>query len=243
MDFDIVFIALAGLTLAGVVKGATGLGYASCALPFLVLAVGLKTAMAVVIVPAMATNVSLAFMTGNFREVVTRFQWLYVAMFPGVAIGVYLLQWVSQPVAIKTLGMVIMTYVIFALARPDLVLPVLWHRRLQWPTGLLNGIITGLTGAQVMPLFPYVMSLKLDADRTVQVINIAVLISTSFLAIGLIATGIMTPTLLGISVLAVGPAIAGTYLGNFIRQKIPVAHFRRIVLCTLLLVGFVMLAR
>src|SRR6185436_20590924 len=53
-------LAALGLFLAGVIKGTTGLGYSSCALPFLVSAIGLKPAMALVLIPAMATNVSVA---------------------------------------------------------------------------------------------------------------------------------------------------------------------------------------
>ena len=45
-------IVVFGLTIAGVIKGATGLGYASCALPFLVMVLGLKPAMGLVMLPA-----------------------------------------------------------------------------------------------------------------------------------------------------------------------------------------------
>lgn len=243
MDLELVLTAVVGLLVAGVVKGATGLGYASCALPFLVLATGLKTAMAIVIIPALATNVGLAFMSGHFREIATRFRPLYVAILPGIAVGVLLLHWISQSVAVKTLGIIIISYVALALLRPEIALSSRQQKFLQVPTGLLNGLLTGLTGSQVMPLFPFVMSLKLDPDRTVQAINIAVMISTSFLAVGLFATGILTvPLLLG-SALAVAPAIAGTFIGNGIRPMIPVARFRQLVLVTLLLVGGLMLFR
>ncbi len=41
MDWMLIAWVAAGLMLAGVVKGATGLGYASCALPFLGAGIGL----------------------------------------------------------------------------------------------------------------------------------------------------------------------------------------------------------
>ena len=245
MESEVVvaLLAITGLLLAGIVKGATGLGYASCALPFLVLGFGLKSAMAIVILPAMATNISVSLLAGNFKETLARFKWLYVAIFPGVAIGVMLLQWVSQPAAVKLLGVVLILYVGLALAQPELFLPPTLHRILQIPTGLLNGVITGLTGAQVMPLFPYVLALHLDPARTVQVVNIAVLISTFFLGIGLHLSGILTPRLLLLSAAATIPAVLGTIVGNRIRAQIPAAQFRRIVLATLLLVGVLMLLR
>jgi uncharacterized membrane protein YfcA len=42
MDMAQIALAALGFLLAGVIKGTTGLGYSSCALPFLVSAVGLK---------------------------------------------------------------------------------------------------------------------------------------------------------------------------------------------------------
>jgi uncharacterized membrane protein YfcA len=243
MEWSLFLLAGAGFFLAGIVKGATGLGYASCALPFLVSTIGLKPAMAVVLVPAMATNVSLAFTTGHFVETARRFASLYVAMIPGIAIGIALLLWISQSVAVKTLGTIIIGYVALTLLRPRYSLSASLERLLQFPTGFLNGVLTGLTGSQVMPLFPYMMSLELDPNRMVQAINLAVMIASTGLALGLIATGIMTIKLLGISAIAVVPALLGVEIGAKVRKRIPVSQFRVGVLLILLMMGILMIAR
>lgn len=243
MDWTSLAIAAIGLFAAGIVKGATGLGYASCALPFLVLSVGLKPAMAIVIAPALATNISLSLSLGNLRDTTARFKWLYLTMLPGIALGVWLLVWVPVKLAVQLLGAIIIGYVALALARPALAIPPRLETPLQWPTGFLNGVVTGLTGAQVMPLFPYIMALHLSPDATVQAVNIAVLIATTVLAVGLLQTGIMTPGLLALSIAALLPALAGVELGNRARDRIPAAQFRRIVLLTLALVGALLLTR
>lgn len=243
MDGQLLFLAAMGLLIAGIVKGATGLGYASCALPFLVMAVGLKPAMAIVIAPALATNISLSLSAGHLRETVDRFKWLYLTMLPGIGIGVWLLLWVPVTLAVQTLGIVILGYVALALARPALAIPSHLQDLLQWPTGFLNGVVTGLTGAQVMPLFPYMMALHLPPDMTVQAVNIAVLVASTVLAVGLLKTGIMTPPLLALSVAALVPALIGVEIGNRLRSRIPAAQFRRIVLLTLGLVGVLLLLR
>lgn len=243
MDGASIAIAACGLFIAGVVKGATGLGYSSCALPFLVLAVGLKPAMAIVIAPALATNISLSLSLGNLRETMSRYRWLYLTMLPGIVLGVWLLVWVPARTAVQVLGLVIIAYVALALARPSLAIPARLVTPLQVPTGFLNGVVTGLTGAQVMPLFPYVMALHLPPDATVQVVNLAVTIATTILAIGLLQTGIMTPELLGLSVAAIVPALMGVELGNRARERIPAAQFRRVVLVALSVVGAMLLMR
>jgi uncharacterized protein len=243
MDWFPIALAASGLLLAGVIKGVTGLGYTSCALPFLVMALGLKPAMALVILPAMATNVSVAITSGYLTETFLRFRLLYAAMIPGIVLGVQLLLWINQAAAVRTLGACIAAYVTFALTKPDLSIPARLERLLQVPAGFLNGVMTGLTGAQVMPLFPYMMALNLEPDRLVQAINLGVLIASAFLAAGLLATGIMSPTLLGASILALGPALLGVSIGARVRHRIPADQFKRITLLTLLLVGVLMLLR
>lgn len=243
MDAALLAWACTGLVLAGLVKGATGLGYASCALPFLVATVGLKPAMAIVLLPAISTNIAVALTAGHLRETVERFQLLYMAMVPGIAVGLFLLVWISQSIAIKTLGAIIIGYVAWTVMKPSMSLSGVMASRLQVPVGFLNGVLTGLTGSQVMPLFPYMMSLGLDPSRLVQAINFAVLICSLVLGAGLMATGIMTPWLLAFSLLAVLPALAGVEIGTRLRDRIPADKFRSVVLAVLLITGVSMMLR
>ena len=108
-------VAGVGFFLAGVVKGATGLGYASCALPFLVISFGLKPAMSIVILPALATNIQLAFAAGHFRETIIKFRWLYLTMLPGIVVGIYFLNIVNQSISIQISGSVVIAYTLLAL--------------------------------------------------------------------------------------------------------------------------------
>ena len=96
MDWTYLALAALGLFLAGVVKGTTGIGYSSCALPFLVSALGLKAAIVTVVVPAMLSNVMVMSNTGHLRETLLRFWPLYVATPPGIAVGLMLLVWIDQ---------------------------------------------------------------------------------------------------------------------------------------------------
>lgn len=243
MDWSLIGLAGAGLFLAGVVKGATGLGYSSCALPFLVSAIGLKPAMVLVLAPAMATNIAVAATAGHFAEILRRFAVLYFAMFPGIAIGIALLLHVDQSAAVLALGCIIVTYALFTLLHPHLSLSDRAEQLLKLPTGFANGILTGLTGSQVMPLFPYMMALDLDPNRLVQAINMAVMLASLLLAAGLLATGVMTPFLAGGSVLAVAPALIGIGLGTRLRRKMLATQFRTVVLLVLLGMGAMMIAR
>lgn len=243
IDVWSVAIATSGLFFAGILKGATGLGYASCALPFLVVALGLKPAMALVIIPAMSTNIGVAVATAHFKETAKSFMRLYLAIVPGVLVGVWLLLWVDQEFAVRTLGTVSVGYVVFALAKPNFTLHQQWHTTLQVPAGFVNGVVSGLTGSQVMPLFPYLMSLQLSAERMVQAANLAVLTTSTVLVGGLLFSGIMSWNMLGASLVAICPALLGVSIGVRARSRISEHQFRTVTLTVIGTLGLLLMAR
>ncbi|MFY9643468.1 MAG: sulfite exporter TauE/SafE family protein [Rhodomicrobium sp.] len=237
MHENLILFAISGLFLAGIIKGATGIGYSSCALPFLAAALDLKAAIVLLVVPAMASNVAVLFTTGSLERALKKFWPLYLSTLPGILGGVSLLMLVDKRIPTQILGVIITAYAIQAWLKPSFVLQPRIAQAAQVPVGLLNGLLTGFTGSQVMPLMPYMMSLKMDAGLFVQAVNIAVVIASLFLGFGLWATGAMAAPDLGLSVLAVAPALFGVRLGTWSRQHIPPAHFRSIVLAVLLLIG------
>jgi uncharacterized membrane protein YfcA len=237
VDAGFLVLAAVGLFVAGVVKGASGLGYSSCALPFLAAAVGLKTAIVLVVIPAMVSNIAVTWTAGHFMETVRRFWPFYVATLPGIWIGIQSLAVVDQRSAEIVLGLLIATYAVIALARPPVSMPATYERPLQWPAGLMNGYFTGLTGSQVLPLLPYMMALKLDAARMVQAVNLSVIVASAFMAIALMSSGLMTLPGAGMSIAAIVPAMAGIAVGVRIRKQLPLAHYRTVVLVILGLLG------
>jgi len=244
MDFTVdqihwgqLVLAAIGLLVAGLIKGTTGLGYSTCALPFLVSAVGLRSAIVIVPIPALAANLGLLFGAGNVKETFTRFWIFYAATVPGILCGTLLLTWVDQKLATKVLGIITVAFVLYSVIRPNVTMPPRLERPLQLPAGLLNGLFTGLTGSQVMPLLPYMLALKLDPDRFVQAVNIAVVTAALILAFALLISGLMTWQLAMFSALGVAPAFLGVALGNRLRPRIPTRTFRTAVLVMIFLMG------
>jgi uncharacterized protein len=243
MDASLILFAISGLFFAGIIEGATGIGYSSCALPFLAAALDLKSAIVLLVVPAMASNIAVLFTTGSLAKALKRFWPLYLSTLPGILSGTALLMLVDKRVPTQILGAIIAAYSIQAWLKPAFVLQPKIAHAAQVPVGLLNGLLTGLTGSQVMPLMPYMVSLKLDAGLFVQAVNIAVVIASVFLGFGLWLAGTMSALDFGLSILAVAPALTGVQLGNWARQHIPAAHFRTIVLAVLLIIGISLLVR
>ena len=188
MDVNFIVTAVSGLFFAGIIKGATGIGYSSCALPFLVASLGLKEAIVLVVAPAMASNVAVLFTTGSLNTACES-SGLSCRHAPCHPFGVFLLTWVDKRIPTQVLGVIICAYAILALLRLALTISPRIARTAQVPVGLLNGVLTGFTGSQVMPLMPYMLALNLEPALFVQAVNIAVVVASAFLGIGLWIAG------------------------------------------------------
>ncbi|MCB0059832.1 MAG: sulfite exporter TauE/SafE family protein [Caldilineaceae bacterium] len=243
LSISSIAFVFAGLALAGIIKGATGLGYASTALPFLVHAVGLNTGKALVLLPAMATNIAVAFGNGYLRETCHDYSALYLAMLPGIGAGLLLLAHIEAGVAVKSLGVTILVYSILSLLRPRLVLTPPAAARLQVPVGLANGLLTGLTGSQVLPMVPYFLALDLEPKRMVQAINLGVTLASAILLGGLLLSGQAPLLVLRASALAIVPALAGVEIGQRLQRHINPSLLRSAILVVLGLAGAGLLLR
>lgn len=230
-------LAAAGLLVAGLVKGVTGIGYATCAMPLLTLAVGIEKALALVVVPALVSNLTLLAAGRHLVRTLVRFRLLYLGILPGIAAGTLLLGAIDPQIATHGLAALTLAYVLLAVAKPRLALPAAWEQPLAMPAGILNGVLTGLTGSQILPLVPYMMALRLDPATQVLAINLAVTIASLALGASLAAAGIMTPELLALSCAGAVPAVTGTLAGNLVRRALPVEGLRRLTLAVLVLVA------
>jgi uncharacterized membrane protein YfcA len=232
---DLVSLSLAclGLFIAGIIKGASGIGYSTAALPFLVLAVGLKPAMALVIAPAIASNLAVMIGSGNIAPIAARFAPFYLATIPGIAGGTIALTLIDVSLATKGLGAITLAYVALALAKPGLRLPARLERPLTVPAGLMNGVVTGLTGSQIMPLMPFMLALGLRPAEQVQAINLAVTVASCVLAMAMLQTGLATTHLLALSVIGILPAILGVSVGARLRSALSESAFKRLTLYVL----------
>jgi uncharacterized protein len=229
VPLELVLLAV-GLFLAGLIKGASGLGYSSFALPVLVLAVDLNEAMALITFPVIASNLAVLRTLGGISTALRRFWPLYLGLLPGTAGGVLLLAEIDRRWALQALGFITLAYVGLAVVKSRWRLEGAWERAMKAPVGLMSGFITGLTGSQVVPLVPYVSSIPLASRDQVQAINVAVTIGSFMLAAMLVRNGLMTSDLALVSIAGVAPAIAGVAIGSRLASKLSHQTFRGLML-------------
>ncbi len=236
-------IIAATFFFAAFTKGTTGLGFSTTCLPFLVYAIGLKAALPLLIIPSLASNIIVMRDAGHFRETVIRFWPLFITAVPGVAVGLWLLDILDPRLAAAILGGVLFAYCLFALARPDLRLPQPLEKPLAPIVGVSTGVLNGLTGSQVMPVLPYLLSLDLEPNRFVQAINCSFTLSSLVMAAGLTQLGLLTLETAAISALGLILVYLGIKLGSRVRRILSPEIFRVIVLVFLMVLGGSLSAR
>ena len=141
------------------------------------------------------------------------------------------------------LGVALMVYAAYALLAPVFRVPQRRERWLGPLVGALSGVVTGATGVFVMPAVPYLQSLGLQREELVQALGLAFTVSTISLTTGLVLHGAFGIQQLGLSALAVLPALLGMWLGQVIRQRISARVFRACFLGFLLLLGLELVLR
>lgn len=236
-------IAIAGIgfVAAGLVKGATGVGFSTTALPVVALGIGLERAMPLVLISSMASNIMVMRQAGELQVTWVRFWPLFLALLPGLALGLAALSYANTATAARLLGLVIMLYAIYALLRPRLDIPPHLERTLNIPVGLVNGFINGLTGSQIMPCVPYALSLHLSPDGVVQLTNICFTVSSLVMMAGLYRIGFLDATTLTGSAFGVIPAFVGVAVGSHMRTRLPPEAFRKGVLLVLMALAAVLM--
>jgi len=240
--FQLVAIFAAYL-IAGSAKGVTGLGFSTISLPLLTLSIGLKDALPLVIIPSITSNVIVMVGAGNFVPVVKRFWLMLATTIPGIVFGLWWLDYVNGETAGAILGFVLLAFCFFSYTNPNFVLPEKLQTPLAPISGFLTGTINGITGSQVMPSMPYLMSLNLERNIFIQAINCSFTLSSIIMALGLTTLGIMSAQAFVISVVGAFIAVIATRFGERLRNKLSAEQFRKSVLVILTAMAIVLIAK
>lgn len=229
--------------ISAFLKGITGLGFSTICLGLLASVIDLKLAIPAVLVPSLSSNLLVMLEAGHFRATVRRFWPLYLAALPALMAGLSLLVSVDGTSARRALGVVLFVYGVWALINAEFSLERRTERWLNVPVGLVTGFVNGLTGSQVMPVLPYLLSLQLDKNVFVQAINISFTLSSLVMLAGLAVVGLLDLPLLGASALGVVPVALGIALGGRVRRRLAEATFRKVVLVLLVCLGLNLMLR
>jgi len=246
VDMDIGLLAVIGVifTLAGGVKGMSGLGLPTVSMALLGLVMPPAAAATLMMWPSLATN--LAQCAGPRWRTLCRRLW---PMWTGLAFFT-----VFSPLPSLTgagrgprlaLGAVLVVYGAWGLFKPSLPRPARRHEAWMGAlAGSLSGLLTAATGVFVLPMVPYLQSLQMDKDELIQALGLSFTVATVALAIALWTdtSNLATPDAVACGVALIA-AFAGLWAGTRLRRRMPVAAFQRALYGMFVLLGIAMLCR
>jgi len=232
-------IALAFI-VAGIAKGAVGMGLPPIALALMSFAVPLESAIAMMVLPSLATNIWQAIYGRGFVRLLVRFRTMAATsvaalIFVAIAFG----QLGSQKVA-GWVGVILVLYAGLALTAWR---PAVSRATERWANPLIgaaSGAVAGITGVAAMPFLPYMQSLDIDRHDLVQALGIMFLFIIGALTAALAIQGAFSPINLLGGIAAIAPTFLGVWLGQKARQAISPETFRRVFLIGLFVVGLQM---
>ncbi len=234
---DTTLVILATFLLAGLVKGVIGLGLPTVSLAILTVALDLPSAMVLLLVPSFVTNLWQAMVGGNTKLILGRI-WPFLLMATlTIWIGVQALRHVQLSMLSALLGVLLTAYAIGSLGGLRFsVSPqkAIWGGALP---GMINGILTGMTGSFVVPGVMYLQALGFSRDALIQAMGMLFALSTLALGLVLQNNNMLSSEQIIDSSIALLPAIAGMVLGQRIRRRISEPLFRKIFFVSLLALG------
>jgi len=221
----------------GVVKGAVGLGLPTVVLAALAPYMPVSKAAAILVIPSLATNVWQLF--GGPRP--AQSAWRLAPLLAGLVVGTLLapigMATVNTHVATLCLGVLLLSYAAVGLANLTLSLPPAAEPWASPVLGLVSGLVNAATGLFVMPLVPYLQSLKMEKDELVQGMALCFTVGALALALRLWMDGTSVLGEATGSALALAAALLGMPVGNALRNRSSQRIFRTCFFAALLAVG------
>lgn len=243
MSLPVLVLILATFFAAGAVKGVTGMGLPTVAMGVLGALISPLAAASLLIVPSFVTNLWQLLAGPALRPVLRRFWPMMLAICVGTVPGAAWLAGGDAGVARTLLGSALVIYAGYSLLARQLSVPSRIEPVLSPVIGGLTGMVSGATGVFVIPAVPYLQALGLSKDDLVQALGLSFTVSTVALALALGAHGAFSAGMMGLSLLALAPALIGMWAGQKLRNRISLATFRKVFLGFLLLLGAEMALR
>jgi len=223
--------------LAGLVKGVIGMGLPTVAMGLLAIVLPPAEAAAILVVPSLVTNLWQLLAGPRFVASARRLWPMLAGVAVGTVAGAGVLAGNVAGLAKIGLGVALGVYAVVGLAGLKLAIA---PRHEAWAgplTGAATGLVTGATGVFVIPAVPYLQAIGLERDELVQALGLSFTVSTVALAVGLLRVDALAAHTAWISLLALVPALIGMQAGQWLRQRIAAATFRRVFFAGLLLLG------
>ncbi|HTB00238.1 MAG TPA: sulfite exporter TauE/SafE family protein [Bradyrhizobium sp.] len=237
----LIFIAAAFL-LAGFIKGVVGLGLPTVAMGLLAVTMPPSRALAIVIVPAIVTNIWQTFAGPYFRDIVRRLWPLMIGTVIGIWLNAGMLTGPYAHYGPIVLGVMLVIYAITGLYKFSFKVAPRDEKWIGGLVGVVTGVISAATGVQVIPSMPFIQAIGMEKDEMVQALGVFFTVATVALAFNLTSAGLLGAATALPGAIAMACSFAGMFIGQLVRSRMQPEAFRRWFLIAMILLGIYLVA-
>ncbi|WP_119166289.1 sulfite exporter TauE/SafE family protein [Algihabitans albus] len=233
----------AALLLGGTVKGTIGIGLPLVSVPLLAMQLPVPTAIAVLGLPVLISNLVQMNVGGGLRPAVARFWPLLAALVCGILIGAHLLAAIDERRLSLFLGCLVIVFALLNLVGGRLTIPLSAERWIGPPLGFAAGVLGGLSSFFGPPVVMYFVALKMPKTSFVSAIALIYFAGTLPLYAAMAWLSLFGLPEVALSALALLPVGVGLWIGQHLRQRLPQDLFSRLVLVLLTVIGATLIWR
>lgn len=235
-DPNLILIAAVFL-LAGFIKGVIGLGLPTVAMGLLATRMVPAHALAIVIVPAILTNIWQTFGGPYLRDIVRRLWPMLIGLLAGIWCGTGLMTGPYARYGTLILGVLLVIYGIIGLGKLRFHVPPAHEKWIGGGIGVITGLVSAATGVQVIPSMPFMQAIGMEKDELVQALGVFFTTATVALAFGLADAGLLNVSVAVPGLAALASAFTGMLIGQNVRTRMEPDAFRRWFLIAMMLLG------
>jgi uncharacterized membrane protein YfcA len=225
--------ALLAVFAAGAVKGTAGLGFPTLATPLLSLAVDVKTAVVLLILPNIVMDGVQFARRGAPTATIRRLVPLLIGGAIGTVLGTRLLVALAPRVVLLLLGVFVLAFVALNATRYSPRLPPHWEPWAGPLAGFVAGVVGGITNVPGTPLAMYFYALGMAKADFLASTAFTFLVYKLVQIAAVAWYGLLTSGLAATSIALTGIALAGFVAGLWIQDRLEQRAFNRAVLALL----------
>jgi uncharacterized membrane protein YfcA len=238
----LLILIAAAFLLAGFVKGVIGLGLPTVSMGLLAVTMQPSRALAIVIVPAIITNIWQTFVGPYLRDIIRRLWPLMVGTVVGIWLNAGMLTGPYARYGTIVLGVLLVIYAIIGLSTFTFKVAPANEGWIGGIVGLITGVVSAATGVQVIPSMPFMQAIGMEKDELVQALGVFFTVATLALAFNLTAAGLLSAATALPGAVAMAAAFAGMFVGQAVRSRMQPEVFRRWFLFAMILLGLYLAA-
>src|SRR6202045_5167341 len=237
MSEPLFILIAAAFLLAGFVKGTIGLGLPPVSMGVLAVTLPPARALAIVIVPAIVTNIWQTFGGPYLRDIVRRLWPLMIGTVVGIWLNSGMLTGPYAHYGPIVLGVLLVIYAIVGLSRFSFRVAPSNEKWIGGLVGVVTGLISAATGVQVIPSMPFFQAIGMEKDELVQALGVFFTVATVALAFNLSSAGLLHESIALPGVVALACSFTGMAIGQAGRTRMQPDTFRRWFLIAMIVLG------